>query len=278
MVVVLTQKDDENHEAPVSFMRTNIQGDELNYPSIYKHAYTVYKAVKHFIYYILKNHTKVIVPHPVVRYLFTQQDMGEIRINWMAVVQEFDLDIKHAKIVKGQGLCKFIVEDQDLINVEGFGWKNEFSLWYNKALYVPPWKESWYGTCPENLNPKERRSLKLKSAQYCLINLVLFHVNYDGLLLRCLEDDDVEKVLRELHDGSTGGNFVGETTAHKILRVGYYIPTLFRDAHAYVKKCKYCQIRIGREKREAIPLQPVTITRPFKKWGIDIIWEISPNS
>jgi hypothetical protein len=102
--VVLNQEDDDNNESPVSFMITNIQGDDLNYPAIDKQAYAVYKAVKYFRSYILKNHTKVIVPHPVVQPLFTQQDMGERRGNWMAVVQEFDLDIKPVKLVKGQGL------------------------------------------------------------------------------------------------------------------------------------------------------------------------------
>jgi hypothetical protein len=66
LAAVLTQKDDDNNEAPVSFMSTNIQGVELNYPAIDKQAYAVYKAVKHFRSYILKNHTKVIVPHPAV--------------------------------------------------------------------------------------------------------------------------------------------------------------------------------------------------------------------
>jgi hypothetical protein len=66
LAAVLTQKDDENNEAPMSFMSTNIQGVELNYPPIDKQAYAVYKAVKHFRSYILKNHTKVIVPHPAV--------------------------------------------------------------------------------------------------------------------------------------------------------------------------------------------------------------------
>jgi hypothetical protein len=65
---------------------------------------------------------------------------------------------------------------------------------------------------------------------------------------------------------------------HKILRDGYYWPTLFRDAHAYARKCKSCQVSIGREKRAAIPLQPVTISIPFEQWGIDVIGEITPNS
>jgi hypothetical protein len=87
LIVVLTQNDDDNNEAPVSFMSTNLLGDELNYPTIDKKDYVVYKAIKHFISYILKNHTKVIVPHPIVQSLFSQQEMGERRGNWMAVVQ-----------------------------------------------------------------------------------------------------------------------------------------------------------------------------------------------
>jgi hypothetical protein len=86
LAAVLTRKDDANNEASVSFMSTNLQGAELNYPTIEKQAYAVYKAVKHFRSYILKNHTKVIVPHPTVRSLFTQQEMGERRGKWMVVV------------------------------------------------------------------------------------------------------------------------------------------------------------------------------------------------
>jgi hypothetical protein len=46
----------------------------------------------------------------------------------MEVVQEFDLDIKPAKLVKGQGLCKLAAEAQDQAN-EDFGWENEMALW-----------------------------------------------------------------------------------------------------------------------------------------------------
>jgi hypothetical protein len=155
----------------------------------------VYKEVKHFKSYILKNHTKVIVPHPAVRSLFTQQEMGQRRGNWMVVVQEFDLDIKPAKLVRVQGLCKLTVEAQDQAN-EDLGWENEMTLWCNKVAYISPRQDSWYKYLsyllhhedfPENLNPRGRRALRLKSAQYLLISSVLFWINYDGVLLRCLE-------------------------------------------------------------------------------------------
>jgi hypothetical protein len=106
---------------------------------------------------------------------------------------------------------------------------------------------------------------------------VLFRVNYDGALLICLEREDEDKVLKEIHDGLAGGHFAGNTTTHKILRVDYYWPTLFRDAHTYARNYKTCQMSTGRENGAAVPLQPVGLSRPFEQWGLDIIGEITPS-
>ena len=77
---VLTQREEMGDEYPISFMSNGLQGVELNYPSIEKHAYAVFKAVKQFRPYILKNRTKVIVPYPAVRFLFVQKELGERRV------------------------------------------------------------------------------------------------------------------------------------------------------------------------------------------------------
>ena len=70
-----------------------------------------------------------------------------------------------------------------------------------------------------------------------MIDGVLFWQNYDNVLLKCLEKDNIEHILIELHDGPAGGHFNGETTTHKVLKAGYYWPTLFRYAHAHAQKC-----------------------------------------
>lgn len=62
-------------------------------------------------------------------------------------------------------------------------------------------------------------------------------MNYDSVLLRCLEKSEAKKLLQELHDGLEGGNYGGDATAHKILHAIYYWPTLFKDAHIYVRRC-----------------------------------------
>ena len=150
-----------------------------------------------------------------------------------------------------------------------------------------PAPDSWYrdlvhylqeGLLPEHWNSKQKRALRLKSASYQVIEGILFRKNYDGVLLRCLEKEDAKKVMIDLHDGPTRGHFSGDTTAHKILRAGYYWPTLFKDAHAHVQKCDVCQRCGGRQPKAAAPLKPVMIMEPFEQWGLDIIGEIKLNS
>lgn len=74
---VVTQKDDLNNEHPISFMSASMYGPKLNYPTIEKQAYIVYKTVKLFRPYLLKNHCIVYVPHPVVFSLLVQPELGE---------------------------------------------------------------------------------------------------------------------------------------------------------------------------------------------------------
>jgi hypothetical protein len=105
---VLTQINDQNLEAPISFYSSNLQGAELNYSEVEKQAFAVYKAIKHYRPFLLKAHTKVIVPFSAVRQLLVQRELGEKRANWVTTLQEYDLEIKPAKIVKGQGFCRLL--------------------------------------------------------------------------------------------------------------------------------------------------------------------------
>ena len=94
--ILYTQKEDGGVEFPISFMSTSLQGAKLNYPAIDKQAYAVFKAMKQFRPYILKNRTKVIVPYPAVRSLLIQKELGERRGNWVIALQEYDLEFKPA--------------------------------------------------------------------------------------------------------------------------------------------------------------------------------------
>ena len=74
----------------------------MNYSDVEKQAYAVFKAIKYFGPFLLKTHTKIIVPFLAVRNLLVYKDVGEKRANWVTALQEYDVEIKPTSIVKGQ--------------------------------------------------------------------------------------------------------------------------------------------------------------------------------
>lgn len=205
------------------FFSYNLQGVELNYLAAEKQAYAVVKSLKHFRPFLLKTHTKIIIPYSAVRQLLIQREVGEKRANWVTALQEYDVEIHPAKIVKGQGLFKMLTgsshlpkdEDQsDEIQISEVCLNDSQSQYTNMKFFLKN------GYAPSNLNYTAKNSLRLKKNQYQLVNDILFRRNYDYVLLRCLEKTEAEKVLQELHDGPVGGHFRGNTIAHKILHAG----------------------------------------------------------
>ena len=105
---VLTQPNKQKLEALICFFNSNFQGVELNYLEVEKQAFTIFNSIKNFRPFLLKNHTKVIVPFPTVRQLLILKELGEKRANWVIAQQEYDIEMKPAKIVRGKGFFRLI--------------------------------------------------------------------------------------------------------------------------------------------------------------------------
>ena len=73
-------------------------------------------------------------------------------------------------------------------------------------------------------------------------------------MLRCVRPDQVDHILHQFHEGPVGGHFSPRATTLKVMKVGYYWPNVFKDAHFWVRKCKKCEIFDGKEKLVALPL------------------------
>jgi len=52
------------------------------------------------------------------------------------------------------------------------------------------------GKFPITMNPKERRTLKMKENQYMLIADILFRRNFDGILLRCVDENQSQELIK----------------------------------------------------------------------------------
>ncbi|XP_064997182.1 uncharacterized protein LOC135632503 [Musa acuminata AAA Group] len=104
----------------------------------------------------------------------------------------------------------------------------------------------------------------------------LYKRSFTYPLLRYLEPDEAQTVLAEIHEGVCGEHIGGRTLAHKILRQGYYWPTMRRDAKAYVQWCGSCQEHARAPRQSTVPLSPIDCTWPFAQWGLDLLGPFPP--
>jgi hypothetical protein len=292
VTAVLLQKNEKGHEQPIAFFSKALRDLDTMYEIMEKQAYALVKSLKAFRIYVLHSKVTTYIPSASVKDILVQPDIDGRRGKWIEKILEFDLEIKPTKLVKGQGLAKLLAESN--CEALGVGFLNTRSgtqqaelpnqcsqdglsladcAWYRDILYFL-----------QELKPSDRmgksraRALKLKAVRYCLIEQVLHWRDPLGMLLRCLNPPEAQKVMFYFHEGLCGGHHFWKTTAHNILRDGYYWPALFANVCRGIRACIKCQNFSGKQQLKSLPLKPIVSPAHFQKWGLDFIGEIHPPS
>ena len=97
---------------------------------------------------------------------------------------------------------------------------------------------------------------------------MLYRIGVDSILHRCLTLEEAEKALNYCHSGACGCHMSGYATTQKILRAGYFWPSIFKDCTVVVRECLECRIYQSKMRAPPVPLHPVITIGPFAKWGI----------
>ena len=74
------------------------------------------------------------------------------------------------------------------------------------------------------------RKLKVQVAQFVLIKVVLYKRSFSRPYLRCLSPKESDYVMKEVHEGIWGNHSGSRSLVHKLIRVGFYWPTMQKDA------------------------------------------------
>ncbi|XP_074346459.1 uncharacterized protein LOC141685245 [Apium graveolens] len=95
------------------------------------------------------------------------------------------------------------------------------------------------GTLPEDQS--KARYLKHEDAHFFLEDNQLYRRTFSAPTLKCVNPEEADYYLREVHEGICGDRLAAKSLSYKVIRQGYYWPTIHTDAVAYVKKCSKCQ-------------------------------------
>lgn len=193
------------------------------------------------------------VPNSTVKHVLVQTDSEGRLGKWIAALLEYDVEIKPTKMVKTQGLVKLMAESNlhtlDINLIAAMSDENEevSSIQVSEMFSLSPWYSDIIHVL-KNLSPtpgmtrNKARTLKLKATKFFILNFALYWKDPSGVLLNFFLEKEAKKVMEDFQEGECARHLFLKSTENKILRAGYYWPTLFADVYNMVKRCHKCQI------------------------------------
>nr|GEZ64930.1 reverse transcriptase domain-containing protein [Tanacetum cinerariifolium] len=99
----------------------------------------------------------------------------------------------------------------------------------------------------------------------------LFKICADQVIRRCVHNKEALDILKAYHNRPTGGHHGANLIAKKVFDAGFFWPTIYKDAHEFVKNCDSCQRQGKFSQRDETPQNSIKICEIFDFWGIDFM-------
>ncbi|XP_039134170.1 uncharacterized protein LOC120271548 [Dioscorea cayenensis subsp. rotundata] len=251
---------------------------QVNYATTEKELLAVVFAFDKFRSYLVGSKVIVYTDHAAIKYLLSKKDAKPRLIRWILLLQEFDLEIRDKKGAEN------VVADHlsRLHQVVDKNRENELAI--NDAfpdeqlLRISTIEAPWYadfvnylvcGILPPDLKFQQKKKFFSDLRHYFWDEPFLYKRCADGILRRCIPEEEAENVLFYCHSSSYGGHCSSSKTATKILQAGFYWPTLFKDTRRFVLACDRCQRTGNISRRHEMPLNYILEVEIFNVWGID---------
>nr|GEZ38914.1 reverse transcriptase domain-containing protein [Tanacetum cinerariifolium] len=196
---------------------------------------------------------------------------GRTTEKWSIMLGEHNITYRPRTSVKGQILADFLIEmpgDASQAVPAAATQEEPWTLFTDGSSCV-----DGSGILPGD--EKEARKIRLKARQYELMERVLYKRSFLTPWLRCVGPLQANYVMREIHEGSCSMHAGSRAVVAKAMRIGYYWPTMHKDALDMIRKCSDFQVHrlVARHPQQS--LTPITAPWLFYKWGIDIVGPFS---
>ncbi|MCI35350.1 hypothetical protein A2U01_0056571, partial [Trifolium medium] len=83
--------------------------------------------------------------------------------------------------------------------------------------------------------------MKKLAAWYTMVGDKLYKRGFYALMLLCVSEVEARRIMEEIHGGSCGSHIGTRSLAGKVMRAGFYWPSLQQDAARHIRSCDKCQ-------------------------------------
>ena len=107
------------------------------------------------------------------------------------------------------------------------------------------------------------RQVQRRATAYTIVHRELVRRSVTGVYQCCVEAEQVQAILKDVHEGECGHYAASRALVAKAFRHGFFWPTALEEAKELVQKCKGCQIFRSKPLQPASALKTIPIAWPF---------------
>nr|GEU87346.1 reverse transcriptase domain-containing protein [Tanacetum cinerariifolium] len=210
-------------------------------------------AFEKFLSYLIMNKSIVHTDHSALKYLFAKKDAKARLLRWVLLLQKFDfqvLDTKGAENLAADHLSRLENPYENVLDLKQINEKFPLET-LSTVTFRGDSNASWFADF----------------ANYHAGNFIV----KDQVIRRCVHGKETLDILEACHNRPTGGHHGANLTAKKIFDAGFFWPTIYKDAHEFVKNCDSCQRQGKISQRDEMPQNSIQTCEIFDVWGIDFM-------
>nr|GEY48945.1 reverse transcriptase domain-containing protein [Tanacetum cinerariifolium] len=201
---------------------------------------------------------------------------------WVLLLQEFTfkvIDTKGAKNIAADHLSRLENPHQNVLDPkeinESFPLKT-LNLVSTRGNQSTPWFADFANYHAGNFVVKgmssQQKSKFFKDVKhYFWDDPFLFKICVDQVIKRCVSGQEDIEILKACHYRPTGGHHGPNYIAKNVFDLGFYWPTIYRDAQDLVKNYDVCQCQGKISQRDEMPQNSIQVCEIFDVWGIDFM-------
>nr|GEU73798.1 reverse transcriptase domain-containing protein [Tanacetum cinerariifolium] len=282
MLAVVPRETSRKHFRPTHYASKTMTEAESNYTTTKTEMLAMVYAFEKFRSYLIMNKSIVYTDHSALKYLFAKKDSKARLLRWVLLLQEFTFkvfDTKRAENLAADHLSRlenlhqnvldpkeinesFPLETLNLVSTRGNSstpWFVDFSNYHAGSFVV------------KGMSSQQKRKFFKDVKYYFRDDPFLFKIYADQVIRMCIHGQKAIDILKACHYGPTEGHHSPNYTAKKMFNLGFYWPTIYRDAQDLAKNYDIYQRQGKISQRDEMPHDSIQVCEIFDVWCIDFM-------
>ncbi|GKD29638.1 reverse transcriptase domain-containing protein [Tanacetum coccineum] len=270
------------HFQPIHYASKTMMDAQVHYTTTEKELLAVVYAFEKFRPYLVLSKIIVYTDHSALKYIFNKQDVKPRLLQWVLLLQEFDIIIRYKKgaenlaadhLSRLENPHQSVLENKEInetfpletLNMVSFR-SNDSTLWFADFANYHAGNFMIKG-----MSSQQKNKFFKDVIHYFWDDPYLFKICADQVIRRCVSGQEVVDILIACHNRPTRGHYGVNYTAKNVFDSGFYWPTIYRDAHDLVTRCDAYQCQGKILQRDEMPQNAIQVCEIFDVWGIDFL-------